>query len=277
MEALVEARAARWSGPLAVAAAAVACVAVAIAAAGEPMRGARGSTVHVSVTPLLALVPIAASLLLGFISLRMLRRTGGVRLGPRRRKWLMLVMLVPVLLGALAVFRQRPAERPQEQVTLEAAPNASEPPTRHTAWPIWLGVAAGGVLALVGVASRRRSASAAVPAPPADDTEVALQILDDSADDLAATADPRRAVIAAYARLLDGLQDVGAGRRPAEAPFEYATRVLGQLGVRPAPLERLTMLFAEARFSTHEITEPDRASALDALVQARDDLTKMPT
>src|SRR5262249_8120932 len=146
-----------------------------------------------------------------------------------RRKWLTLVMLAVVLLGALAAFRPRMDERVQEEATPEAAPIASEAPTRHTAWPIWLAVAAGSVLALVGVASRRRSAE--VPAAQADDAEVVLQILDDSADDLAATADPRRAVIAAYARLLGGLQDVGAGRRPAEAPFEYATRVLGQLGV----------------------------------------------
>jgi hypothetical protein len=257
-----------------VAGAAVACVAVAIAAAGEPMRGARGSTIHVSVTRWLALVPITAFLLLGFVSLTFLRRTGGVKFGPRRRTWLTLAMLALLLLGAHAVFRPRPDERPQEQATLGAAPDASESSTRHTAWPIWIGVAAGGVLALVGVASRRRSAAGS--APPADDTEIVLQILDDSADDLAATADPRRGVIAAYARLLDGLQDVGAGRRPAEAPFEYATRVLGQLGVRPAPLEQLTMLFAEARFSAHEITEPDRMSALDALAQARDDLTRVP-
>ena len=274
MEAPVEGRAARWSGPLAVAGAAVACVAVAIAAAGEPMRGARGSTFHVRITPWLALVPIAALLLLGFVALTILRRTSGVTLRRRRRKWRTLVMTALVLLGVLVVFRMRPVERPQEQTTLEAAPDTSDPPTRHTAWPIWLGVAAGGVLAFVGVASRRRSA--AVPAPPADDTEIVLQILDDSADDLAATADPRRGVIVAYARLLDGLQDVGAGRRPAEAPFEYATRVLGQLGVRPAPLQRLTTLFAEARFSTHEITESDRASALHALGQARDGLTRVP-
>ena len=272
MEAPVEGRAARWSGPVAVAGAAVACVAVAIAASGEPMRGAR-STVHVRVTPWLALVPIAAFFLLGVVVLTLLRRTSGVRLEPRRPKWRSYVMMALVVLGVLAFFRMRPDEQPQEQVTVEAAPDASVSPTRHTAWPIWLGVAAGGVLALVGVASRRRSA--AVPAPPADDIEVVLQILDDSADDLAGTADPRRGVIAAYARLLDGLQDVGAGRRPAEAPFEYATRVLGELGVRPAPLQRLTTLFAEARFSTHEITESDRASALDALGHARDDLTRV--
>jgi hypothetical protein len=237
------------------------------------MRGARDSTVHFSVTPWLTLVPITAFLLLGVVSLTFWRRTGDVKFGPRWRRWLTLVMLALVLLGALATFRQRTDGRTQEVSTLEAAPNASEAPTRHTAWPIWLAVGAGGVLALVGVASRRRSA--AVPAHQADDTEVVLQILDDSADDLAATADPRRAVIAAYARLLGGLQDVGAGRRPAEAPFEYATRVLGQLGVRPAPLQRLTMLFAEARFSAHEITESDRTSALDALADARDDLIKV--
>ena len=90
--------------------------------------------------------------------------------------------------------------------------------------------------------------------------------------DLTDSRDPRQAVIAAYARLLDGLRDAGAGREPAEAPFEHVARVLGTLGVRPEPLRQLTALFAEARFSTHPITEAQRAAALTALEDARADL-----
>ncbi len=54
-------------------------------------------------------------------------------------------------------------------------------------------------------------------------------------------------------------------------------RVLGTLGVRPEPVERLTTLFAEARFSTHDITEEQRAEAERALAEARADLDRMVT
>jgi hypothetical protein len=111
---------------------------------------------------------------------------------------------------------------------------------------------------------------------PIEPTEVARQVLAESAEDLSTTAEPRQAVIAAYARLLDGLRDAGAGLRPSEAPFEHVSRVLTVLGVRPEPLRQLTTLFAEARFSTHDITEAHRTAALDALAAARADLAEVP-
>ena len=51
-----------------------------------------------------------------------------------------------------------------------------------------------------------------------------------------------------------------------------STRALATLGVRREPLRELTSLFAEARFSTHRITEDDRAAAVRALTEARADL-----
>jgi hypothetical protein len=274
VEELDERRAARWSGPLAVACAAVACVAVAIAAAGEPLRGARGSTARIRITPWLSLVPIAAFVVLGLVGLAGFRHTDRVRLGHRRSRWITLVALALLLLGALGLLKPRPEPAQEQRPVFDVAPAAPGPVSRHTAWPIWLGVAAGAVLALVAAAASRRRPATRLPRW-SDETEAALHVLTESAGDLSSMADPRQAVIAAYARLLDGLQDVGAGRRPAEAPFEYVTRVLGELGVRGAPLERLTTLFAEARFSTHDITESDRIAALDALAEARDDLTKV--
>ena len=84
-------------------------------------------------------------------------------------------------------------------------------------------------------------------------------------------------MIACYARLLEGFEGVGAGRRRSEAPFEHMSRVLGTLGVRPEPVERLTSLFAEARFSNHAITETHRTEAERALAEARADLDRMVT
>jgi hypothetical protein len=42
--------------------------------------------------------------------------------------------------------------------------------------------------------------------------------------------------------------------------------------VRPAPATTLTGLFRQARYSSHPMTETDRAAAIDALAQVRADL-----
>src|SRR5207302_7340383 len=51
-------------------------------------------------------------------------------------------------------------------------------------------------------------------------------VLDDTLDDLRAEADPRRAVIAAYARMERALAWFGLPRQVFEAPLEYLSRVL---------------------------------------------------
>ena len=70
-------------------------------------------------------------------------------------------------------------------------------------------------------------------------TELAAA-MDESLDDLRAEPDPRRAVIAAYARLERVLAGHRLPRRPAEAPLEYLARMLDDLSVRPEAARRLT-------------------------------------
>ena len=67
-----------------------------------------------------------------------------------------------------------------------------------------------------------------------------------------------------------------SARRAEEAPFEHVSRALQRLGVRQEPLERLTTLFAEARFSTHRITEQQREEAMACLQACLDDLGTVP-
>jgi NADH:ubiquinone oxidoreductase subunit 6 (subunit J) len=95
--------------------------------------------------------------------------------------------------------------------------------------------------------------------------------LDEAVDDLRAELDPRRAVVAAYARMERTMALYGAPREPWEAPNEYLARTLGELGVGPSAGE-LTGLFEQARFSEHAITETEREAAIDALLAVRDDL-----
>lgn len=269
-------RAAGWSGPVAVAGAALACVAVAIAAAGEPLRGSSGPTARLHITPWLLAAPVAALLVIGFVALASFRHVGELKVGRHRPAWLRLIALLAAVLAGLVLMRPNQEHTTTEQPEFDIAPPQPAVGERHTAWPVWLGVATGAVLAAVAAAAAHRRRAPTAPPEPTEPAEVARQALTESAADLSLTAEPRQAVIAAYARLLEGLRDAGAGRKPSEAPFEHVTRVLSDLGVRADPLHRLTALFAEARFSTHEITEAHRAAALDALDDARADLAKAP-
>jgi hypothetical protein len=258
-----------------VAGAALACAAVAIAAAGAPLRAGRGDKTRFHVTPWLAVVPVVALIVLGIVGLASFRHLSRVQGAARRPKWLTLIALAIAILGSLVLLRP---ERPSDTRDLdefEVAPAEPAAGGRHTAWPVWLGVAAGATLAAVAALGARRHVRRPLDTP-IEPTEVARQVLAESAEDLSTTAEPRQAVIAAYARLLDGLRDAGAGRRPSEAPFEHVSRVLTDLGVRPEPLRQLTGLFAEARFSTHDITEAHRTAALGALAAARTDLAEVP-
>ena len=126
----------------------------------------------------------------------------------------------------------------------------------------------GGALAAYYVArTQRRPARAALTL--AEDLSEAL---DDTLDDLRNEADPRRAVIAAYARMERLFAAHELGRHPAEAPLEFLERVLLELDVDPAPIATLTRFFELAKFSTHPIDTATKDSAIAALVEIRDEL-----
>ncbi len=100
---------------------------------------------------------------------------------------------------------------------------------------------------------------------------VALAV-DESLDDLRAEPDPRRAVIAAYARLERVLAAHGLPRKPAEAPLEYLGRMLAELSVSDRAARALTDLFERAKFSQHAVGAEMKDEAIDALQTVRDDL-----
>jgi hypothetical protein len=102
-------------------------------------------------------------------------------------------------------------------------------------------------------------------------TDLAAAV-DASLDDLRAEPDPRRAVIAAYARLERVLAAHRLPRRPAEAPLEYLARMLDDLAVSPEAARRLTDLFERAKFSQHAVAAEMKEDAISALETVRDDL-----
>ena len=110
-----------------------------------------------------------------------------------------------------------------------------------------------------GLRRRRRGERPATEPPvdepsPADaeaDADVARRALDSALIALREPADPREAVIEAYARMEEVLASRELGRRIPEAPREYLGRVLREQGMPERSLTTLTELFEEARFSPH--------------------------
>lgn len=96
--------------------------------------------------------------------------------------------------------------------------------------------------------------------------------IDDSLDDIRREGNPRRAVIAAYARMERVLRLYGLPRRDYEAPREYLVRILGGLHVREEAIGSLTDLFELARFSQHDIGPRMKEEAISSLIAVRDDL-----
>lgn len=100
-------------------------------------------------------------------------------------------------------------------------------------------------------------------------------VLDESLDDLRAEKDPRKAIIASYARLERVLAANGAPRLASETADEYLPRVLHDLELDPAAVVRLTDLFREAKFSQHEMGVALKDEAIGALEQVRDELRSL--
>jgi Domain of unknown function (DUF4129) len=102
--------------------------------------------------------------------------------------------------------------------------------------------------------------------------EAIVDVLDDMLDDLRAESDPRRAVIAAFARLERVLAAHGVARSSSETQEEYVARIFGQLDVDFRSIRRLTDLFAVAKFSQHAVDVAMKEEAIDILERVRDEL-----
>ena len=181
------------------------------------------------------------------------------------------VLTLVVLLALLKALHQRHVSETQPLAPPDTEADAKpSPEVSHTGRP-WAALTLGGtVLVVLGAAAmtRRRMVDADETEEPAERAEVVAS-LSSSLDALAEPGDDRAAIVAAYAALLDGLARAGRPRRPDEAPEEYVRRVLSGWSVHAEPLNELTSLFAEARFSEHVLGPAHRARAISALEAAR--------
>lgn len=234
---------------------------------------------------LVAFVPAAVLLVYGLLQRKEIARELASGRHPRTTlaAWIAFVSLFT--LAAYLGYRgfdlelrgpQEVGDLGQEQGRVRAPELGASDPNAYRAEFAWVPVLVAVALAALGglsflAASRRRRP----PRPPAGAAEVAEELaatLDETLDDLRAEPDPRRAVIAAYARLERALAASGLPRRQAETAREYLARILDRLEVDRDAARRLTELFVEAKFSQHAIDHAAKERAIAALARVRDEL-----
>lgn len=263
---------------------------VAVAADGQPLRGPASEESGALRLPLLDVVVALVALSVVFGLVVLVAALSGERTRPgtshRRRggflRTAVTTLLVLGVVAALANLRGEEAPEVPEQAPIGIDLPVDAPPVSDApVWPVLVLAGIAGLALVLAFAASRRGEPATTStdehlaetvAP--EQRRIAGEAFDASIDELRREPDPRRAVVRAYARLLDGLERAGLGRRLDEAPHEHLIRALDRLDVAPGPLQVLTDLFAEARFSLHAIGAGHQQAAVDALVAARSSLTE---
>jgi hypothetical protein len=287
---------------LLLAAAALVLLGLVVVAAGGYRLGDSGSdeaspyAVDTMVTVFLAVYAIGAvALIAGVIWAGVeLRRNPLPTPVRRRRRTFPAVVLALTLLGLVMLMSERfhwrfdfsrlhpPASASTATATNPQGAGATPPASsrRHhdprfqiVPFLVVLGAAGAGFAALY-AAERRRKRRLPSEALVTDEL---VEALDETLDDLREETDPRRAVIAAYARMERVLAGHGIPRRRFEAPHEYLARVLSDLTHGGRGAERLTALFERARFSTHEIDPSMKDDAIAAVEELQSELAAAET
>jgi Domain of unknown function (DUF4129) len=257
-------------------------------AAGEQWRGGEGRgdgpvPVYV-VDAMLVLGAILGAVTMVLFALVYGGAYGSVGLERRKHSSTMRVLtsvtIVIVAIFAVVAIRKAWADRfgndrQAEAAQIEAGERAEAERRSDDRTLDWRFVGGAFVVALAGsaYAARLLLRNAHEPGLPDDPAEAVAAILDDTLEDLRDEQDPRRAVVAAYARMERALAAHGLPRHRSEAPAEYLERTLEELSASASSASRLTRLFEWARFSDHPV-EPDmKEEAIRALEAVRDELT----
>ena len=84
---------------------------------------------------------------------------------------------------------------------------------------------------------------------------------------------PRNAIVRCWHEFEVSAARVGLARKPWQTPAEYTMFILDLVEAEHGAVAVLADRYREARFSDHEVTEADRATALAALDQIHADLS----
>lgn len=200
---------------------------------------------------------------------------------PKRSSWLVSALVLTALFVVVLELGKHMPEIghgvDQTVTSLPAPPDTSSVsvPSKTTlpaGSPGTLLIVVGGVVlvaVMLAVIGRERSGE---PSETSDERPAFVSVLDDLIAELERSSDPRKIVIGAYARMEQALARDGLSRRGSEAPLEFLERALEHLEVSGHAVRRLTTLFAEARFSRHDIDETMSLSAIAALREVRREL-----
>lgn len=244
------------------------------AAASPAILGLSGRTVYWIIAAAEVVLALAGIALL--IARLIWARNSGRPL-QRKRRSLWWVLLLPFFTLGLAKLLQKLHQR----AAAAAAAAASQARPRNggaahvhvgNPWPLLVSFAVVCLAAAALIAYRRR---AMPPPPPPDanpDAEPLAAALAAGARALHQDPDPRTAIIGCYAAMERSLAGAGLPPRLADTPAEVLSRATASGLVKSTPAATLTGLFRRARYSSHPMTEADRAAAIGALAQVRADL-----
>lgn len=273
---------------LVVLALAVLLTAVGIASSGRTPLGGSGARrpsewlLDVALS-LLLVVMAFGTVLVGYVLLFHRGMMDDVRAGGRGRRggWAGLVTLLLFVGLLVATVRIRGDEGPRgdrEGLLGDALGASSSARGRgyepeFATWPVVVTLLVAGLgIAAAFVAHRARRRARAAADGESDLGPVLADVIGETLDDLRAEADPRRAVVAAYARMERVLAAFGLPRRPSEAPAEYLTHILARLDVGAEAAARLTALFERAKFSQHAVGTQAKEEAIETLETVRSEL-----
>lgn len=187
------------------------------------------------------------------------------------------VLAVAMVIGTsdVSTWLQSTLREPAQQSRVDATSNLRKDETGAPNRPAFTWVPLAVILsftaiavAAMALAERRRRARFGRDAV----EEAVVDALGDILDDLRAEPDPRRAVIAAYARLERVLAAHGVPRSASETQEEYVERIFGQLDIDFRSIRRLTDLFTMAKFSQHVVDAGMKEEAIDILERIREEL-----
>jgi hypothetical protein len=262
---------------------------VAVAAGGYRPSGSSSShaspyAIDTLVTVAFALYAIfALAVIVGMFAAGLEMRRGGQAPSRGRRTYSLMALFLGLALAAAFSSGRLHLKLPfsgndspdsalrqaeQQQHGVPGASKTRDPQLRLLPFLVVIVGAGAGITALL-VAEKRRRRRLPREANVTDELAGALEL---TLDDLRSEPDPRRAVIAAYARMEAALAAHGIPRRRFEAPHEYLTRVLEDLTHGGRGARQLTGLFERARFSTHEIDPSLKDEAIAAVESLQDEL-----
>ena len=244
---------------------------------GEPGGERAASTVFVdSMFTIVFVLGAVLVLILLYVRLRMPRQARGKGSSTYSGLLAFLLIFGFAMIGgrALLQYDRQPGNEqgsdgafPPQVQPVQPVPGKEPYRNPRVVWPLAVGLGAlivAAIVVAVLVDRRRRGRDALTP----EQLKELGDALDEAIDDLRRDPDPRRAVVAAYARMEQALTVYGLPRKPSEAPYEYLRRVARELEAEQ-PVAALTELFEVAKFSEHSVDETMRGRAIDALTAVR--------